>query len=158
PRGRRAARPGGRVPRLRQDPRRVPAGPLQPRVRPRGAGARRRPGRRAGLPAGGAAEPAPGGPGRQAVSHGLAPAVALASLAALVVLESPARAGAPTDQLRSGTDRVLKILQDPDLKKPERTEERRTQIRAVANEIFDWQETGKRALGRGSQACSAPQR
>ena len=73
-------------------------------------------------------------------------------LAALLMLAgpaaTPAAAGAPTDQLRSATDRVLKVLQDAELRKPGRTEERRKQIRAVANELFDWQETAKRALGR----------
>jgi phospholipid transport system substrate-binding protein len=74
-------------------------------------------------------------------------------LAALLMMMAgpgtpPAAAGAPTDQLRSSTDRVLKVLQDAELRKPGRTEERRKQIRTVANELFDWQETAKRALGR----------
>ena len=57
-------------------------------------------------------------------------------------------AGIPTDQIRGGTDRVLRLLQDPDLKKPERADDRRRQVRAIANEIFNWEETGKRALAR----------
>jgi phospholipid transport system substrate-binding protein len=83
-------------------------------------------------------------------------AALLAALA--VLLAAPAaRAGVPTDQLKVGTDRVLKILQDAELKKPEKTAERRKQIRAVANEMFDWQETGKRALGRHVRSCTPPQ-
>jgi phospholipid transport system substrate-binding protein len=75
-----------------------------------------------------------------------------------VVLAAPAaQAGVPTDQLKVGTDRVLKILQDAELKKPEKTAERRKQIRAVANEMFDWPETAKRALGRHVQSCTAAQ-
>ncbi len=38
------------------------------------------------------------------------------------------------------------------------TAERRARIRAVANEIFDWQETGTRALGPSARACSPQQR
>ncbi|MBI4012991.1 MAG: ABC transporter substrate-binding protein [Candidatus Rokubacteria bacterium] len=75
-------------------------------------------------------------------------ALAIAVLLGLVAVGAPAQAGVPTDQLRGATDRVLKLLQDAELKQPARTEERRKQIRAVANEIFDWQETGKRALAR----------
>src|SRR5262249_24577615 len=117
-------------------------------------------GRRGDLPAGAAAAgpDAPAGAGSQAVTRALAPIAVLAALLVVVTLETPVRAGAPTDQLPSATDRVLKIVQDAELKKPERTEERRKQIRAVANEIFDWQEIGRRALGRSAQACSAPQR
>lgn len=74
--------------------------------------------------------------------------LAIAVIVALVAIGLPARAGVPTDQLRGSTDRVLKLLQDPALLKPGKLEERRRQIRAVANEIFDWQETAKRTLGR----------
>jgi phospholipid transport system substrate-binding protein len=85
-------------------------------------------------------------------------ALALAALCALGLAGGRAEAGPPTDQLKAATDRVLTILQDPELKKPEQAAERRKQIRAVANEIFDWPETGKRALGARAQACSAPER
>ncbi|MBI3456797.1 MAG: ABC transporter substrate-binding protein [Candidatus Rokubacteria bacterium] len=74
--------------------------------------------------------------------------LAVVATCVLVALAASARAGAPTDQLKSTTDRVLKLLQDPELKKPEKLRERRGQIRAIANEVFDWQETAKRALGR----------
>jgi len=67
-------------------------------------------------------------------------------------------AGAPTDQLKEGIDRVLVILQDPALKQPGKADERRQKIRAVANEVFDWQETGKRALARHWQARSPQER
>ena len=69
-----------------------------------------------------------------------------------------AHAGAPTDQLKAGIDRVLAILQDPALKTPAKAEERRQKIRAIANEVFDWQETGKRALARHWQARSPQER
>ncbi|HLE43581.1 MAG TPA: ABC transporter substrate-binding protein [Methylomirabilota bacterium] len=85
-------------------------------------------------------------------------ALAITVLLGLVAAGAPAHAGVPTEQLRGATDRVLKLLQDPELKQPARTEERRKQIRAVANEIFDWQETGKRALARHWQGRTPQQR
>jgi phospholipid transport system substrate-binding protein len=83
---------------------------------------------------------------------------AIAALCALVLLGGRAEAGPPTDQLKAAIDRVLGILQDPELAKPEQTAERRKRIRAVANEIFNWPETGKRALGARTQSCTPPQR
>lgn len=57
-------------------------------------------------------------------------------------------AGAPTDQLHDGVDRVVKILRDPDLKGDGKSDERRISIGKVADEIFDFAETAKRALGQ----------
>jgi phospholipid transport system substrate-binding protein len=57
-------------------------------------------------------------------------------------------AGAPTDQLRAGIDRVVKTLRDPDLSGDQKTTERRAAISKVADEIFDFTETAKRALGQ----------
>jgi phospholipid transport system substrate-binding protein len=75
-------------------------------------------------------------------------AQALAFAAGLTMLAGVVEAGIPTDQLRSATDRVLKVVQDPELKQPDKEQERRKQIRAIADQIFDWEETGKRALAR----------
>jgi phospholipid transport system substrate-binding protein len=75
---------------------------------------------------------------------------ALALLAATVMwlLPGDALAGPPTDHVRSSIDRVLQILSDPELKKDAKTAERRTAIRAVANEIFDFTEISQRSLAR----------
>ena len=59
---------------------------------------------------------------------------------------------------RGATDRVLKVLQDSELKQPAKRDARRQQIRAIADEIFDWQETGKRALARHWQERSRSER
>jgi phospholipid transport system substrate-binding protein len=59
----------------------------------------------------------------------------------------PAWAGAPTEQLRAAVDRVLSIVEDPVLRQAGRTEERRTAIRGVAADIFDFTEITRRALG-----------
>ena len=76
-------------------------------------------------------------------------ALALITLVLPIVIgPSPVWAGAPTDQLKSQIDRVLKILEDPELKKEGKQKDRRTAVRQVANEIFDFSETAKRSLAR----------
>jgi phospholipid transport system substrate-binding protein len=57
-------------------------------------------------------------------------------------------AGPPTDQLRSGVERVIKILRDPELKGDAKANERTAAVNKVADEIFDFRETAKRALGQ----------
>ena len=66
-------------------------------------------------------------------------------IAVLVLAPGPdAWAGAPTDQLRTYTDQVLKILQNPSMTLPDRREA----VRHLAEEVFDVTETAKRALGQ----------
>jgi phospholipid transport system substrate-binding protein len=85
-------------------------------------------------------------------------ALVYALVFAVGMLAGPAEAGVPTEQLKTATDRVLKVLQDAELKQPAKREERRKQIRAIADQIFDWQETGKRALARHWQGRSPSER
>jgi len=59
-------------------------------------------------------------------------------------LASDAWAGPPTDQLRTYTDQVLKVLQNPALSLPERREA----VKHLAEDVFDVSETAKRALGQ----------
>ena len=73
-------------------------------------------------------------------------------------LAAPARAGAPLEQLRAQIDRVLKVLEDPDMKKEARAKERRVAVRKIADEIFDFQETAKRSLGRHWTSRTAGER
>src|SRR5437660_5487323 len=77
-------------------------------------------------------------------------------LVVLVVLVGvmPAAAGPPTEHLRQYTDQVLKLLEDPNLQGPDR----RAAVRKAAIEIFDVQETAKRALGRHWQARTPAER
>ncbi|MGH7358296.1 MAG: MlaC/ttg2D family ABC transporter substrate-binding protein, partial [Candidatus Rokuibacteriota bacterium] len=80
-------------------------------------------------------------------------------VATLTLVAGPAaHAGPPTDQLKTAIDRILVILQDPSLKQPGKAEERRQKIRSVANEVFDWEEMGKRALARHWEARSPQER
>jgi phospholipid transport system substrate-binding protein len=59
-----------------------------------------------------------------------------------------AHAGAPTEDLRGHVDQVIKLLQRPDLQGEDKAADRRTAVRKVANDIFDFEETAKRSLGR----------
>ena len=79
--------------------------------------------------------------------HGLVLALAL-SLPVLFAIARPATAGGPAEQLRGQVDRVLKTLEDPDLKKDGKAKERRVAVRKIAEDIFDFSETAKRSLGR----------
>ena len=57
-------------------------------------------------------------------------------------------AGAPTDQLRDGVDRVFKILRDPDMAGDTNAIQRRKAILTAAGTIFDFGEMAKRSLGQ----------
>ena len=57
-------------------------------------------------------------------------------------------AAPPTDQLREGVDRVVRILKDPELRGDKRADERRAAVSKTADEIFDFAETAKRSLGQ----------
>jgi phospholipid transport system substrate-binding protein len=84
----------------------------------------------------------------------------LTMAAAVVVLTTggTAWAGAPTEQLRGRVDRVLRALQDPELKPEARAVERRAAIRAIAAEIFDYRELSQRALGPHWQGRTSNER
>jgi phospholipid transport system substrate-binding protein len=70
----------------------------------------------------------------------------------------PAAAGVPSEQLKAQIDRVLKVLDDPELKKDGKGKDRRTAVRKIANDIFDFGETARRSLGRHWQARSPAER
>jgi len=83
-------------------------------------------------------------------------------VALLVVAALPAArdavAGPPTDQLKAHIDNVVKTLEDPAFKGEAKTPERRHRVRMIANDIFDWGETAKRALARHWQPLTEAQR
>jgi len=56
-------------------------------------------------------------------------------------------AGTPSDQLKASVDEVIRVLEDPSLKPESKAQERRAAVRKVADNIFDFPETAKRALG-----------
>ena len=80
---------------------------------------------------------------------------AMVSVGVLLMSLSQAWAGAPTDQLKTSVDQVIRILEDPTLKSESKTQERRVAIRKHADNIFDFEETAKRALGPHWQGLSA---
>ena len=88
------------------------------------------------------------------IVHGLVVLLTVAMLAAF----DPASAGPPTEQLRAQMDRVIKVLEDPELKREGRQVERRAAIRRLANEIFDFSETTRRSLGQHWQARTPAER
>ena len=71
---------------------------------------------------------------------------------------SPAWAGAPTDQLKGSVEKIIQILEDPALKPEDKAAERRAAIRKEAEQVFDFQETAKRALGPHWQGLSEADR
>jgi phospholipid transport system substrate-binding protein len=72
------------------------------------------------------------------------------------VAREAAPAGPATEQLRSRVERVVTILEDPQLKaKPAA---RRTALRTAATEIFDFTEITRRSLGRHWQTVSQSER
>src|SRR5205823_2097045 len=80
----------------------------------------------------------------------LVPAALAAAL--LAAPGSSVWAGPPTEQLRDRIDRVVKVLEEPALKKDAKTTDRRATLRTIANEIFDFAEISQRSLGRHWQA------
>ena len=75
------------------------------------------------------------------------PLVAGVLLLALLCVRD-AWAGSPTEQLRTQIDRVVKAVEDPELKKDGKVRERRIIVRRIADDIFDFNETAKRSLAR----------
>ena len=74
--------------------------------------------------------------------------VTIVVIGLLAILVGQARAGAPTDQLKGSVDEVVRLLEDPKLKGEGMAKERREAVRKLANNIFDFSETAKRALGQ----------
>jgi phospholipid transport system substrate-binding protein len=84
-------------------------------------------------------------------------AAALACVVAIFAA-GPTLAGPVSDQLKDALDRVVKVLDEPALKGPERVAERRAAVTKIAQEIFDFPEVARRALGRHWQPLTDRQR
>ena len=96
---------------------------------------------------------------RRPVRHLLVSYLGIVVLAGLVVwAPAPARAGAPTDQLKASVGQIVKVLEDPALRAEARSQERRAAIRKEAEGVFDFTETAKRALGRHWQGLAEKDR
>jgi phospholipid transport system substrate-binding protein len=81
-------------------------------------------------------------------------------LAALLVLSVAPNgwAGQAQDQLKGAIDRVVSTLENPALKGDGKVAERRAAVRKIADELFDFGEIARRALGRYWQPLTEPQR
>ena len=60
----------------------------------------------------------------------------------------PAKAEGPMEVVKKSVEQVMAIITDPELKKPEKAAERRSRLRALVNDLFDFNEISKRVLGR----------
>src|SRR2546427_11348648 len=82
------------------------------------------------------------------------------SVAALwlgAVLAAPAWAGQPAEQLFTSIDRGMKGLNDPQLKRPAKAQERRAAVPRLARGMFDLEEFAPRSLGRPLGGRTAPE-
>ncbi|MEW6161735.1 MAG: ABC transporter substrate-binding protein [Nitrospirota bacterium] len=76
----------------------------------------------------------------------------------LLVTASGTYAGEPTDQMKQTIDSVLDILKNKELKKPEKTKERRAVIHKVVGSRFDFEEMSKRSLALHWRARSSEEK
>jgi phospholipid transport system substrate-binding protein len=77
----------------------------------------------------------------------------------VLVAASWARAGGElTDQVKATTDKILSIVQDPALKDPNKVAERRTKIRKVIDERFNWELMARSAMGTHWRGLTEAQR
>ena len=74
-------------------------------------------------------------------------AVGLGILLLFMESVSAALAGIPQDQVRQTADKLLAILEDPQLKGETKKSERRDKLKVVLYERFDFTEMAKRSLG-----------
>ena len=82
----------------------------------------------------------------------------LGLVAAVALLPVPARAGAPTEQLRAAAEKVIQILDDPALQAEARALERQAAVRAAVMDLFDFAEISRRALARHWRPLSDAER
>lgn len=72
----------------------------------------------------------------------------IAAFFVCALLAPLAQAGEPSEVVRKGIHGVLDILGQPDLKAPEKKEERRNRMRKVIHRYFDFEEMSRRSLAR----------
>ncbi len=68
-------------------------------------------------------------------------------IAFAVTIGGVASAGSPTDALKQSVDEVLRVVEDPGLKKAETKEERRKRLEEVIAKRFNFEEMAKRTIG-----------
>lgn len=81
-------------------------------------------------------------------------------LTSVFVLVAPVEASGqdPMEQLKMSIDNVIDILQNPALQAKSKAQERRSRIRSVADQIYDFGEMARRALARHWRPLTDEQR
>ena len=82
------------------------------------------------------------------------------ALAAWLLLASanPASMATPTEVIRVAIEQVVQVAEDADLGRPAAAEQRRLEIRRIAENLFDFQEMARRSLARHWTERTAEQR
>lgn len=76
----------------------------------------------------------------------------------LIGLSSPADSAQPIDELKMPINKILDILQDPSYKSDDQKAVQLKKLKNVANNLFDFVEISRRALGRNWKAFSKQER
>jgi phospholipid transport system substrate-binding protein len=75
--------------------------------------------------------------------------VRAAAIGLIVLCVAPgAGAGPATDRLKPEIDRVIATLDNPTLRGDSKAQQRRQAIRGITDNVFDWTEMSRRALGK----------
>jgi len=73
--------------------------------------------------------------------------VLLCILVACVLLLAPTVQASVTDEVKKAVDEVVRIVSDPDMKKPRNEAKRRAALKRAIGGIFDYEEMAQRSLG-----------
>ncbi len=85
-------------------------------------------------------------------------AVLITLCLSLIWAAGEAKAGAPTEAVRSIVDEVVRILKDANLENPSERRNVRRQVKAVVDRRFDYEEMAQRSLGPTWNKLSGSQR
>jgi phospholipid transport system substrate-binding protein len=85
-------------------------------------------------------------------------AVLITLCLSLIWAAGEARAGAPTEAVRSIVDEVVRILKDANLENPAERRNVRRRVKAVVDRRFDYEEMAQRSLGPTWNKLSGSQR
>jgi len=66
----------------------------------------------------------------------------------LLLAASPASIPSPTEVVQVAVEQVVRVVQDADLARPAAAEQRRQEIRRIAESLFDFPEMARRTLAR----------
>jgi len=76
----------------------------------------------------------------------------------LLVAAATAGTATPTEVVQATVNRAITLVQDADLARPVNADKRRSELRRVAEDLFDFGEMSRRALARHWGECSSQER